>query len=389
MERIAFASIPPHDLPWAYNLCMRVVVAIMLGVMAFPFVGVFAAAGDDPPFTYLALDQRLRYSELVCSATILDTQLTGRTLNLSSATTAENLARADVDTVLKGKLTGSTIMFHWYSWPAPEDPNNYAYSGPPLADLRPGMRYLLFLRSDGAEGWRVTIPMYQLEILLAPWLDASLRQRLDSSGLTDAGRNHELAQEFAAAAHFVEPLGDAADVYDYFSWMAELLGKEAVPFIRPFLKSATLRLRYFAADRLAEMKSDAGRDVLLATLKSRDLDALNRGHAALDLGRLQTRDALPDLEKFATDDPEPAVRYGAIRGLGEVADTSSAKALVGALDDPVDDNRIYAAFLLEKIIYGQIYAPDLVKDHEAEIIASWRIWLAGNGPPPDYSHYLR
>ena len=66
--------------------------------------GVFTATGDDPPFTLLPPDQRLAYSELVCSATIVDNQLTGRTMNFGSLTTAENMARADVDSVFKGSF---------------------------------------------------------------------------------------------------------------------------------------------------------------------------------------------------------------------------------------------------------------------------------------------
>ena len=164
-------------------------------------------------------------------------------MNFGSLTAAENLARADVDAVFKGKLTTSIVTFRWYSWPAPEDPNasphGYAYSGPSLSNLRPRTRYLLFLRSEGEDRWRVAIPC-QLEVLLAPRPDASLSPQYDSSTLMEKERNRELAQEFANAARFVEPLGDAADVSVYFDWIDQLLGKDAGPFIIPFLGSATI-----------------------------------------------------------------------------------------------------------------------------------------------------
>jgi HEAT repeats len=360
--------------------------------MLFP-VGIFSATVDDSPLTVPLPNQRLAYSELVCSATIVDNQLTGRTMNFGFLTAAENLARADVDTVFKGKLTTSIVTFRWYSWPAPEDPNvsphGYAYSGPSLANLRPRTRYLLFLRSEGEDRWRVAVPVYQLEVLLAPRPDASLSPHYDSSSLIERERNLELAQEFANAARFIEPLGDAGDVSVYFDWIDQLLGKDAGPFIIPFLGSATIRLRFFAADKLAQMKNDAGTSVLLASLKSLDLDAINRARAASDLGTLHAREALPDLEKFATDDPKSAVREGALRGLGELGDLSSVRALVRALDDPVDTNRIYAASILEKIMFGETYNLDIMKSHEGEIITSWKSWLAGNSPPPNYSRYLR
>jgi hypothetical protein len=96
---------------------MRFIIAIALGMVMLVSGGVFTATGDDPPFTLLPPDQRLAYSELVCSATIVDNQLTGRTMNFGSLTTAENMARADVDSVFKGSLTGSTVTLRWYSWP--------------------------------------------------------------------------------------------------------------------------------------------------------------------------------------------------------------------------------------------------------------------------------
>lgn len=371
---------------------MQRAAAITLGLAVVSFLGVYAAAGDDPPLTYLQLDQRLSYSDLVCSATIMDTWRTGGTLTVNSFVTAENLARADVDSVFKGKLTSATITFRWYSWPGPADPNvgpgGYAYSGPPLAGLRNGTRYLLFLRGVGATGWRVTVPLYQLEIPLAPRPAANLRLGLDASGLAIAERNRELAEEFAAAARFVESQGDAADVYNYFSWTAELLGERAIPLIRSFLESATPRLRYFAADRLAQMNDAVARNVLLAILRSQSLDFWMRANAAWDLGKLRATQVLPDLEKFATDDPEAAVREGALRGLGELAHPSSAGVLVRALDDPVQENRVSAAGILEKIVYGKIYAVDIVKAHEEEIIAAWKAWWGGGGAPPDYDTYV-
>lgn len=362
---------------------MRRVPVITLGLAVLFSPGPCAAAGDDPPLAYLNFDQRLNYSDLVCSATIMDTWRTGGTLAIDSSVTAENLARADVESVFKGKLTSATIIFRWYSWPA--GPGGYVYAGPPLADLRSERRYLLFLRSDGTTGWRVTVPMYQLEIPLAASAPANLLLGLDASGLTIAQRNRGLAEEFTAA---VESQVDSAHVYDYFSWIAELLRKGATPLIQPFLESATPLLRYFAADRLAQMNDAAGQNVLLAILNDQGQASWMRANAAWDLGKLHATRVLPDLAKFATDDPEAAVREGALRGLAELADPSSEGVLVRALDDPVEENRVSAAAILEKIIYGENYAVDIVKAHEEVIIAAWKAWWDGSAGAPDYTSYL-
>ena len=305
---------PARRLNWR----MRRVPVITLSLAVLFFAGLCAAAADDPPVGYLSFDQRLNYSDLVCSATIIDTWRTVGTSPVDSSGTAENLVRADVESVFKGKLASATIIFRWYSWPA--GPGGYVYVGPPLADLRSERRYLLFLRSEGSTGWRVTVPMYQLEIPLAASAPANRQLRLDASGLAIAQRNRELAEEFASA---VQSQVDLAHVYDYFSWIAELLGKGATPLIQPFLESASLWLRYFAADRLAQMNDGAGRNVLLTILNDQGQESWMRANAAWDLGKLHAAQALPDLEKFATDDPEAAVREGALWGLGELADPSS------------------------------------------------------------------
>lgn len=360
--------------------------------LVLSLLGICAAAGDDPPLAYLGLDQRLSYSDLVCSATIMDTWRTRETLALNdSSVTRENLARADVDSVFKGQLTSTMITFRWYSWPAGDSNmgGGYVYAGPPLAALRSGTRYLLFLRGDDATGWRVTVPRYQLEIPLAPQPAMNEHLRLDASGLAEADRNRLLAEELATAARFLEPQGDTADVYSHFAWIAQLLGKQAIPVVRSFLESANTRLRYFAADRLADLNDGAGRDILLAVLMSQTLDSWMRANAAEDLGKVHATDALPDLEKFAMDDPEPAVRRGALRGIGELGDPRSYGVLVRVLDDPVQENRLLAAGVLEKIVYGKIYALDILAAHEPEIIAAWKAWSAGTRTAPDYNSYIR
>ncbi|PYT72371.1 MAG: hypothetical protein DMG39_10125 [Acidobacteria bacterium] len=371
------------------NWHMRRGPVITLGLAVLFVSGLCASAGDDPPLAYLNLDQRLNYSDLVCSATIIDTWRTGGKLAVDSSVTAENLARADVQSVFKGKLTSATITFRWFSWPGPMDPiagpSGYVYAGPPLADLRNERRYLLFLRSDGSTGWSVTVPMYQLEVPLAASAPANLRLGLDASGLAIAQRNRELAEEFAAA---VQSQVDLAHVYNNFSWIAELLGKGATPLIQPFLESATPLLRYFAADRLAQMNDAAGENVLLAILNDQSQESWMRANAAWDVGKLHSARVLPDLAKVATDDPEAAVREGALRGLAELADPSSEAVLVRALDDRVEENRVSAAAILEKIIYGNNYSVDIVKAHEEEIIAAWKAWWDGSAGAPDYTSYL-
>ena len=181
---------------------------------------------------------------------------------------------------------------------------------------------------------------------------------------------------------------DLAHVYNNFSWIAELLGKGATPLIQPFLESATPLLRYFAADRLAQMNDAAGENVLLAILNDQSQESWMRANAAWDVGKLHSARVLPDLAKVATDDPEAAVREGALRGLAELADPSSEAVLVRALDDRVEENRVSAAAILEKIIYGNNYSVDIVKAHEEEIIAAWKAWWDGSAGAPDYTSYL-
>ncbi|HEV2385982.1 MAG TPA: HEAT repeat domain-containing protein [Candidatus Acidoferrales bacterium] len=347
----------------------------------------FALAAEDPPLVDIPLGPLLRQSDLVCSATIRTTWRTGQTLPGNGVVLCEHLVMADADTVFKGKLANGGVTFRWYSPPQPAVPGlpsgRSAHSGPPVVGLAPGTRYLLFLQGSDSGTWRVDPSVYPPGVPFISLIAAQSTLGLDASALSNAARNHELGEEFVAAARSLEQLSYPQNALEYFDWTGELLGTEAPPLIRPFLTSGNPWIRYFAATQLALSDDASGQEVLLASLRDRGLHTFLRAGAAWGLARLHDTEALPVLEGIATNDPDSFVRGGALRALWTFDDRGSVPALVQALDDPVEYNRLFAARDLGKIILGRSCALATVEAHEAELVAAWKAWAAGIDLPPD------
>jgi HEAT repeat protein len=222
-------------------------------------------------------------------------------------------------------------------------------------DLRYGTRYMLFLSSDSASGQNQKVSMYKLDfaIPLAPSGDTQLR--LDASSVPSADRKRELVDEFVSAANFVlDSRGNPSDAYDYFSYAYEVLETDTIPFVQKLLDSADTRLRYFAADKLAQMNDESAVDPLLLVLNDSNLDPWMRVTAAWDLEMLHATKALPDFERLATGDANANVRGAALRSLLDFADCNSTEVLTHALEDPAESNRRSAAFILERINSGKL-----------------------------------
>ena len=113
---------------------------------------------------------------------------------------------------------------------------------PPLADFRPHKRYLVFLKR-GKSGWVVAMPLYALELELAPTPPTgSIR---DFSQLLPEQRYEAIGEELETAALLVPalPPGMTGEAAAYFSAVYDLLGGCAQPFYRKFLSSPSPELR--------------------------------------------------------------------------------------------------------------------------------------------------
>jgi hypothetical protein len=108
-----------------------------------------AHAEDIPPNNYLpSIQERERYSDIVCSGTIVKTHATGRTKVFAGEERSEWIAKAHVDRVFKGFLRSQVIVFMFYG-PGPTKTSEYF--GPPYADFRSGIRYVFFLRGQASD----------------------------------------------------------------------------------------------------------------------------------------------------------------------------------------------------------------------------------------------
>ena len=211
--------------------------------MLLGFTILSAHAADIRPNTYLpSIQDRERYSDIVCSATILKTHATGNVEQFAGEERSEWVAEARVDSVFKGFLGSQFIVFKYYGLgPAPTS----QYFGVPYAAFRSGGRYGLFLRGQGSD-LAVTIPFYRMEIEIAS-------RPLDKSG--DAS-NLRLARELLFAIDYApQTLGRAAT--QYFTWVEELCGNASLPLIKRFLTSNDQLIRYQAAWWLSFRQLDA------------------------------------------------------------------------------------------------------------------------------------
>jgi hypothetical protein len=123
-----------------------------------------AHAVDIPPNKYLpSIQERERYSDIVCSATIVKTHATGSVKQLAGQERSEWIAEARVDRVFRGFLSSQVIAFKYYG----PSPMTFEYFGLAYADFRSGIRYVLFLRGQDSN-LTVTVPFYRIEIEIAP-----------------------------------------------------------------------------------------------------------------------------------------------------------------------------------------------------------------------------
>jgi hypothetical protein len=87
-----------------------------------------AHAEDIPPNKYLpSIQERERYSDIVCTATIVNTHATSSMKQLAGEERSEWIAEARVDRVFKGLLGSQVIAFKYYG----PGPRTFDYFGPP------------------------------------------------------------------------------------------------------------------------------------------------------------------------------------------------------------------------------------------------------------------
>ena len=186
------------------------------------------------------IKERERYSEIICSATIVTTSPAGNPVRLQGREVSQWTAVARVDHVFKGTLDPKNIEFKYYGYIPPPELH------PPTAYFRPGIRYILFLRRHDSD-LEVAVPVYQMEIELAPTNKAGY-----PIGTPELALANELVSAIQSAPDTIGRLAAT-----YFSWTEELIGKQTIPQVEPFLNSNDPLVRYQAAWWLSFRKVDA------------------------------------------------------------------------------------------------------------------------------------
>ena len=197
--------------------------------------------------------ERLRISDLVVSGTIEETVQAGNRIVDGTKVTA-NVARFRVDRVFQGNAAERELRITWFTLYWEMTGKGFAYSGPPLADFRPGKRYLVFLRR-ARPGWQVAMPVYAIEVELAATPRHGLNCDLSQAPLWE--RYQELAEELEdyALSLPAPPPGMTGEAASYFPSVFDLLGGCAEPFYNRFLSSPSPELRSAASTWLELIRS--------------------------------------------------------------------------------------------------------------------------------------
>lgn len=190
------------------------------------------------PWVYPSdINERIRDADFVLSGTILST-VPGKTRLVDGVEIEHNEAKIRIDRIFKGQPERNTLQFVWFS-PAPASGGN-VYAGPPLATFVYAKRYLVFLRRDD-QGYRAAMPIYAIEVPLAPALPNQLP---DVSQAPEQVRRSEMAKELEAAALSMprpDP-GVTGEAAIYFPYVVDLIGGCAEPFLRHFVASESNEL---------------------------------------------------------------------------------------------------------------------------------------------------
>jgi hypothetical protein len=196
--------------------------------------------------------ERIRISDLVVAGTITGTELKDPQ-TIDGTELDVHLATLHVDRVFKGNFQ-EKLDFRWFS--VHSSNGNMLYAGPPTADFRAGKRYLVFLIKD-KHNWRVAMPLYALEMELAPRPpDKAVRDW--SQGPLEA-RYWAIAEELEnAALHLPRPdPGTTGMAPVYMSAVYDLIGACADPFFLLFRKSDSPELRKEVARQLATLRNQS------------------------------------------------------------------------------------------------------------------------------------
>ena len=206
-------------------------VLVTVGLFAIPAL----PQGLQPEYFPQTIPERVRYSDIVCSGTVVKISQAGKPINVDGEERSQWIATAAIDRVFKGTLGPNFVEFKYYGFIPP--PGAIDIMTRVMADFRAGNRYLIFLNRHGSD-LEVSIAPYRMEIRLAPRGLMSDESNVDLSQV--------LAKELVTAVQSApETIGRSAT--RYYSWTEELIGKQAIPLVEPFLRSSNPLIRYQAA----------------------------------------------------------------------------------------------------------------------------------------------
>jgi hypothetical protein len=209
-------------------------------VIASLFLWTLTAWGSLPWTFPSNIQDRISKADLVVAGRVGESTDDGTRI-IDGTKVSVHQAVIKVDRVFKGTYAPE-LKFTWYSLYVSPD-QGILYSGPPTADFQPSGRYLVFLKHTKT-GWRVSMPVYAIEVKLAstPAGGDALR---DFSQASEQARNWAIAEELEKAALALPPppAGVTGEAPMYFPEVFDLIGGCAESLYRHFVLAPSPELR--------------------------------------------------------------------------------------------------------------------------------------------------
>ncbi len=371
------------------------VVRSCLSCVVLVAIASSCSQGEPLPFKYLSnLTSRWKAAELVCTATVLDVEESGRLPIVEGVKLHEYFVTAKVDHIYKGRWTKEKVTFRWLSLYWPNGP--ILYVGPPTDSFQSNSRYLLFLKDEAAP--EAITPVMETAFPLAKegsatqYLHLVPPENIEKFSLSPMEEERSaqlslpievksvLAAEFVAAIYAERKYPPET----YFGNIAEVLGGQNAANVFGVLYSSSDPVIRGVAAKMASQWSghkppfeERAEEILFEVAEDESAPEFSRADAINYLAENGREDVRPYAEELTRYAKNSSAREYALRALNRIGTQNSETALSTALDDSVLTNQFLATAALQKIECRSRIDESQFRSDPHSFIAPWKAYLKG------------
>ena len=274
-----------------------------------PLVPSQAPPKATPPFAELSdIQQRWDYSDLVCTGAATRPKRTEIVKRIGDQDRDQLISWVTVEACFKGKPPANPLRVIGYDVLAQQDgAKNFIYAGPPPGFVTEGRNLLFLRRTNDAQTWNVTVPVYATCIPLAATAPA---YQLDGSAVSI---RRALAAEFEAV------LPGTSEPAWYLDCLLEILGEyQGLEELKRLPTSDDKDLHAQIAMELLRHHDQAGEPDTISLLEDDSAPTMQRENAALALRNATSLRAERALERVITEQPPNELRTAAEESLSYI-----------------------------------------------------------------------